>query len=54
MGKRALKARNVKAAYDSTIVTRWKAAGLVPFGRTNTQEFGAKGITEPDAYGPAR
>lgn len=53
-GNRALKARNVKAAADSTIVKRWKAAGLVPFGRTNTPEFGAKGITEPDAYGPAR
>ena len=24
------------------------------FGRTNTPEFGAKGITEPDAWGPAR
>lgn len=54
MGNRALKARNVTAAYDSTIVKRWKAAGLVPFGRTNTPEFGAKGVTEPDAYGPAR
>ena len=54
MGNRALKARNATAAQDSTIVKRWKAAGLVPFGRTNTPEFGAKGITEPDAYGPAR
>lgn len=54
MGNRALKARNVVSAYDSTIVSRWKAAGLVPFGRTNTPEFGAKGITEPDAYGATR
>ena len=54
MGNQALKARQVTAPYDSTIVRRWKAAGLVPFGRTNTPEFGAKGVTEPDAYGPAR
>lgn len=54
MGNRALKARNVNASYDSTLVARWKAGGLVPFGRTNTPEFGAKGITEPDAWGPSR
>lgn len=54
MGNRALKNRSVTATCDATIVRRWKAAGLVPFGRTNTPEFGAKGITEPDAYGPAR
>ena len=53
-GNRALKARNVTADVDSTLVTRWKAAGLVPFGRTNTPEFGSKGITEPDAYGATR
>lgn len=54
MGNVALKARQAIAPCDSTIVQRWRAAGLVPFGRTNTPEFGAKGITEPDAYGPAR
>lgn len=54
MGNEALKVRKVTAPYDSTIVRRWKKAGLVPFGRTNTPEFGAKGITEPDAYGAAR
>ena len=54
MGNAALKARNVTSPYDSTIVKRWKAAGLVPFGRTNTPEFGAKGITEPEAWGITR
>ena len=54
MGNRALKARNATASFDSRIVERWKAAGLVPFGRTNTPEFGAKGITEPEAYGATR
>ncbi|MGV8872899.1 MAG: amidase [Rhodococcus sp. (in: high G+C Gram-positive bacteria)] len=38
----------------ATVVQRWLDAGLVIFGKTNTPEFGAKGITEPDLYGPAR
>jgi amidase len=38
----------------SEIVERDLAAGLVIFGRTNTPEFGAKGITEPEAWGPTR
>ena len=33
---------------------RWLDAGLVIFGKTNAPEFGAKGITEPVAWGPAR
>ncbi|WP_041782344.1 amidase [Mycolicibacterium chubuense] len=38
----------------ATVVARWLDAGLVIFGKTNTPEFGAKGITEPLAWGPAR
>ncbi|UTI65110.1 amidase [Paraconexibacter antarcticus] len=38
----------------ATVVQRWLDAGLVVFGKTNTPEFGAKGITEPDLFGPAR
>jgi amidase len=53
-GCKALKKSGIPAKGDSTLVSRWKSAGLVPFGRTNTPEFGAKGITEPDAFGPAR
>jgi len=53
-GNKARKKKDIRADQDSTLVARWKAAGLVPFGRTNTPEFGAKGITEPDSYGPAR
>ncbi|CAN3131604.1 amidase [Mycobacterium sp. smrl_JER01] len=51
-GSRALMSTPV--AEHSTIVRRWIDAGLVIFGKTNTPEFGAKGITEPDAWGPAR
>ncbi|MGB6275259.1 MAG: amidase family protein, partial [Rhodococcus sp. (in: high G+C Gram-positive bacteria)] len=35
----------------STVVQRWLDAGLVIFGKTNTPEFGAKGITEPAVHG---
>lgn len=42
------------AERNSVVVDRWLAAGLNPFGKTNTPEFGAKGITEPDAFGPTR
>lgn len=51
-GSRALK--SLPAAEHATIVQRWLDAGLVIFGKTNTPEFGAKGITEPDLWGPAR
>lgn len=53
-GNKALKNSSLPAEKDSTLVARWKSAGLVLFGRTNTPEFGAKGITEPEAFGPAR
>ncbi|MGF1432017.1 amidase [Kitasatospora sp. LaBMicrA B282] len=51
-GCRALAA--APAAEHSEVVRRWEAAGLVVFGKTNTPEFGAKGITEPEANGPTR
>lgn len=51
-GCRAL--ARVPALEHATVVRRWLDAGLVIFGKTNTPEFGAKGITEPDLWGPAR
>jgi amidase/6-aminohexanoate-cyclic-dimer hydrolase len=39
---------------DFTIVERYKAAGLVVLGRTNTPELGLVPTTEPQAYGPTR
>jgi amidase len=53
-GCKALKAANYTATEHAEIVKRWLKAGVVIFGRTNTPEFGAKGITEPDAWPPAR
>ncbi|WP_320669999.1 amidase [Patulibacter defluvii] len=51
-GSRSLAA--IPAAEHATVVQRWLDAGLVIFGKTNTPEFGAKGITEPELFGPAR
>lgn len=45
---------DVPATAHSTVVQRWLDAGLVIFGKTNTPEFGAKGITEPDLFGPTK
>ena len=39
---------------DTTYVERARAAGLVIIGKTAVPEFGLMGITEPDAYQPAR
>ena len=42
------------ATEHSAVVRRFLDAGLVIFGKTNTPEFGAKGVTEPELWGPAR
>ncbi|WP_415794417.1 amidase family protein, partial [Mycolicibacterium frederiksbergense] len=51
-GSRSL--RHLPVAEHSTIVARWLDAGLVIFGKTNLPEFGAKGVSEPELWGPAR
>ncbi|MGA3281803.1 MAG: amidase family protein [Smithella sp.] len=40
--------------YDSELVIRFKRAGLIALGKTNTPEFGLMGITEPELFGPTR
>ena len=37
--------------FDSEILRRWKQAGLIVVGKTNTPEFGSSGSTEPVATG---
>ena len=40
--------------HDSTLVERYKAAGLVIMAKTNTPEFGISATTEPQLFGPTR
>lgn len=51
-GSRSL--RDHAAQQHSEVVERWLRSGLLIFGKTNTPEFGIKGVTEPDVNGPTR
>ena len=42
------------ADHDSTLVSRYKQAGLVIFGKTNSPELGLMPVTEPRLFGPSR
>jgi amidase len=53
-GCQGLKRIGYIAETNAEIVNRWEKAGIVTFGRTNTPEFGIKGITEPDAWGSCK
>jgi amidase len=44
--------RDAKPKPDSCMVERWRKAGLVMLGKTNTPEFAAEFVTEPRAFGP--
>jgi len=43
--------RDFVPTYDSELVRRYKRAGLIVVGKTNTPEFGIPPTTEPIAYG---
>jgi Asp-tRNA(Asn)/Glu-tRNA(Gln) amidotransferase A subunit family amidase len=51
-GSRAMGASPASA--DSALVAKFKRAGLVPIGKTNTPEFGLEPVTEPERFGPTR
>lgn len=53
-GCQGLKRAGHLAEENAEIVNRWENSGIVTFGRTNTPEFGIKGITEPDAWGACK
>lgn len=53
-GCQALKDAMPLSAADTTLVARFRAAGLVIAGRTNSPEFGSLPTTEPLAWGPTR
>jgi len=44
----------IPATHDSEIVRRYKMAGAIIVGKTNTPEFGLVPYTEPEALGPTR
>jgi amidase len=46
--------RNTVSLRDSTITARYKAAGMVIVGKSNTPEFALSFTAEPDAFGPSR
>lgn len=51
-GNRAM--RDYIPAEDDEMVRRWKAAGVIPLGKSNTPEFALMGVTESKLFGPAR
>ena len=53
-GCRALKETLPPSATDTTLVSRFRQAGLNILGRTNSPEFGSLPTTEPTAWGPTR
>ena len=53
-GSKAYKTANYVSTEDTTLVARYKAAGLISIGRSNSPEFGSVPVTEPEAWGPTR
>ncbi|MDA2966843.1 MAG: amidase [Actinomycetota bacterium] len=53
-GSKAYKAADYVSSEDTTLISRYKAAGLISIGRSNSPEFGSIPVTEPEAWGPTR
>ena len=46
--------RDYVPADDEELTRRYRQAGLVIFGKTNTPELGVSNVTEPELFGPTR
>src|SRR5688572_4735216 len=51
-GSQFLKRIGHVSEYDQELAVRYRRAGLISIGRTNTSEFGMRPLCEPVAYGP--
>jgi amidase len=54
MGMQYLKDADFRAPVDTHLAERFREAGFVTIGKTNTPELGILPTTEPRAYGPSR
>ncbi|HVN39348.1 MAG TPA: amidase [Myxococcota bacterium] len=53
-GNRALRDLGHRSPHDSYLGARFRRAGLISLGKTNTPEFGLQSTTQPLAFGPTR
>ena len=53
-GMKVLKEANFRAPMDTYLGQRFRDAGLITIGKTNTPELGILPTTEPDAYGATK
>ncbi len=53
-GNRAMRDAQPLSGHDSNLVTKFREAGLIALGRTNSPELASVPVTEPVAYGPTR
>lgn len=53
-GNRILKEIDFRVKADSPLGGRFREAGFITLGKTNTPEFGAQPTTQPLAFGPTR
>jgi len=54
LGMKLLKEADFRSPVDTTLAQRFKQAGLVTIGKTNTPELGIVATTEPKAYGASK
>src|SRR5215218_7159655 len=54
LGMQLLKDPNFTSPVDTTLAQRFRQAGLITFGKTNTPELGIVATTEPKAHGATR
>ena len=53
-GMRLFRDARFVAPYDTYLAAKFKAAGFICVGKTNTPELGMNATTEPEAFGPTR